>query len=84
MCVVARAFAILSSISLAGPTMDVEQAISSLEESPVSHKDFGFLVVPERLRYSAAHPFHFGPWSKIVFGVGCAISQSSIFDVIHF
>ena len=54
--------------------MDVEQALPSLEESPVSHKDFGFLVIPKRLRYSAAHPFYFGLWSNIAFGVGCAFS----------
>lgn len=57
--------------------MDAEQAISTFEESSVPHKDFGFLVVPKRLRYSVVHPFYFGPWSMIVFGSGCAFSQYS-------
>lgn len=65
------------SISIAGYMMDVERALSTLEESPMPHKDFGFLVVPKRLRYSATHPFYFGTWSRIVFGSGCAFSQCS-------
>ena len=58
-------------------TMDVEQALSTFDESPIPHKDFGFLVVPKHLRCSATHPYHFGPWSKFVFGAGCALSQRS-------
>ena len=65
---------LLLSVSFAGYTMDVEQAHSTIEESLIPHKDFGFLVVPKRLRYSAAHPFYFGLWSKLVFGSGCAFS----------
>ncbi|KAF8441084.1 major facilitator superfamily domain-containing protein [Boletus edulis BED1] len=52
------------SISIAGYTMDVEQAITTFQESPVPHKDFGFLVVPKRLR--------------LVFGSASALIQMSI------
>jgi hypothetical protein len=62
-------------ISIAGYTMDVEQICSTFE--PLPHRDFGFLVVPKRLRYSTAHPFSFGPWTRLVFGSGCAFSQYS-------
>lgn len=67
----------LLAATIAGYAMDVEQAISTFVEPLVPHKDFGFLVVPERLRYSATHPFHFGAWSRLVFGLGCAFSQYS-------
>ncbi|KAN0087861.1 Major facilitator superfamily domain containing protein [Tylopilus felleus] len=64
--------------------MDVEQAYSTFEEPPAPHKDFGLLVVPQRLRYSAAHPFDFGLWSKLVFGSACAFIQMSIdFEVTY-
>jgi len=62
---------------IAGYTMDVEQAFSTFVGPPVPRRDFGFLVAPKRLRYSAAHPFYFGAWSRLVFGLGCAFSQYS-------
>lgn len=72
----------LLSNSVFGYTMDLEQALSSLQEEP--HNDFGILAIPKRLRYSVFQPFYFGPWSKIVFGIGCAFSQCSIINVIRF
>ncbi|KAF8133309.1 major facilitator superfamily domain-containing protein [Boletus edulis] len=59
--------------------MDVEQAITTFQESPVPHKDFGFLVVPKRLRYSAHHPLYFGLWSRLVFGSASALTVANLY-----
>jgi hypothetical protein len=42
----------------------------------LSPKDFGFLLVPRRLRYDPTKPFHFGPLLNIAFGFASTFSES--------
>ncbi|KIJ61087.1 hypothetical protein HYDPIDRAFT_42870 [Hydnomerulius pinastri MD-312] len=58
---------------------NAERAFSASQDPVSNHRDFGFLVVPKQLRYDPAHPFHFGTWTKVAFGLGCTLIVANLY-----
>ena len=65
------------SISRTPTVVDVihEQDKKLQEQEEVFDKDFGFLPIPERLRYHPNRPFYFGLLLNIFFGIASTFSE---------
>ncbi|KAH7927665.1 MFS general substrate transporter [Leucogyrophana mollusca] len=46
---------------------------------PTRSKDFGFIVIPRRLRYNPEKPFHFGMLLNVSFGIGSTLVVANLY-----
>ena len=75
----------VSMLTVAGseqPTTSSSSATLESVDGPHvrSHKDFGVLAVPARLRYDPGRQLDLGRWTQLGLGLGCTLGEHAVMD----